>query len=112
MTLYVATINTPGYLPENDEPDVFDTPGEAWAYLRDARERAEDLFAEDDETPYSDTYQYLRARARFATKIPTWFGATGTLYGDTPGYWGNHDLGEAYSVNVYTGDDPRDSADS
>jgi len=34
MTLYTATINRPGYLPDSDEPaPLFRTPDEAWRYL-------------------------------------------------------------------------------
>jgi len=40
--------------------------------------------------------------------VPAWSGALDTVYGDTPGYDGNHDLGKAYTVDVYTGDDDSD----
>jgi len=33
MTQYLATVNQPGYLPMDDDPPVFDTIPEAWAYL-------------------------------------------------------------------------------
>jgi hypothetical protein len=41
-TKFLATTNTPGYLPMSDEPAVFDTAREAWAYLADERIRDED----------------------------------------------------------------------
>lgn len=39
---FLATVNVPGYLPEDNDPPVFDTPQEAWQYLADERERGED----------------------------------------------------------------------
>jgi hypothetical protein len=98
---YVATINTPGYLPMDDDPPVFDTAREAWAYLADERERGEDDYAEDDED-YSDTYQDLVSLANGYTKNGD---EPGTIYGPTPGYDGNHDLGLAYSVDIWERDD-------
>jgi len=37
---YMAVINTPGYLSEQDEPPVFATAREAWQYLVSEVERA------------------------------------------------------------------------
>lgn len=39
---FLATTNTPGYLPMDDDPPTFDTAREAWAYLADERIRDED----------------------------------------------------------------------
>lgn len=103
MTKYIATINVPGYLPMDDDPPVFDSPGEAWGYLRDERERAEDDTAEEDDDTYSDTYYSLRRRAKDTARVPTAANALDTVTGPTPGYQGDHDLGLAYSVDVYTG---------
>ena len=101
---YVATINTPGYLPMDDDPPVFDCIADAWEYLADERRRAEEDLACDEtceEGPtcqwgythdLSDTYTTLLEQAKLAT--------LGTEYGDTPGYHGSHDLGMAYSVDV------------
>lgn len=87
---FVATMNVPGYLPMDDEPPVFETTGEAWSYLADERERAED---ETGEGEYSGTYQTLRENANNGAGI-------GVVYGDTPGYTGEHDLGMAYCVTA------------
>jgi hypothetical protein len=102
---YVATINVPGYLPMDDEPPVFDTAAEAWSYLASERERDEDDFADDSE--YSDTVTYLRYSAGNEVQYgsphedyPLNPDGTGTIYGDTPGYDGSHDLGLAYSVTA------------
>lgn len=86
---FTAIINTPGYLPDSDDVPVFDTPGEAWAYLADERREAEDAFtfARD----YSDTVNTLDAYA-------TANHGEDVVYGPTPGYDGDHDLGIAYSV--------------
>ena len=111
MTQYVATINTPGYLPTDDEPAVFDTAQEAWEYLADERERAEDDAVYSDDDPeayeYSDTLTTLRYIAGDEHEhgnpredYPTNVDGTGTVYGNTPGYSGDHDLGMAYSVSL------------
>jgi hypothetical protein len=59
MPRYLATINTPGYLPWDDDPPVFDTPREAWEYLADHRKRAEDDAL--DFTGYSETANTLES---------------------------------------------------
>lgn len=111
--MYVATINVPGYLPNgDDEPAVFETAKEAWWYLYHERceadwldvdlpALAEMLGEEHDHAHYtlcpvcsevedSETADEL-GRMAMAN-------APGTVYGPTPGYWGDHDLGLAYSV--------------
>lgn len=95
--MYVAIINTPGYLPMDDEPPVFGTPGAAWAYLADVRRQDEDS-QEYAPSPlsldyYSETVHQLDAYAQ------TNHGED-TVYGDTPGSESDHDLGLAYSVQV------------
>lgn len=64
MTRYVATINTPDYMPWDDDPPVFDTANEAWEYLASERERAEDSadWPDDSEEQfeYTDTLAALR----------------------------------------------------
>lgn len=111
---YVALVNIPGCLPMDDDPPVFDTAKEAWEYLADERQRAEDAF---DDWPlsgghsgiptyeYSDTYSDLMSIAAGDFECHAGInelqpGGTGTIYGDTPGYVGEHDLGLAYSVEV------------
>lgn len=123
MPKYVAIINTPGHLPES-EPAEFDTAREAWDYLADERKRAEDS-AED--WPVGNPYEYTETHdvlTRIAGQEPIgpmlWDGdpvtnadGTGTVYGNSPGYFGDHDLGKAYSVQLAeTGGDstPRERA--
>lgn len=94
---YVATINVPGYLPTDDDPPVFDTPAEAWQYLADERRRGED---DSGDGVYSETVRELDTLASTAGVTCKCNGCSlGTVYGDTPGYEGDHDLGLAYSVS-------------
>jgi hypothetical protein len=102
---YVATINVPGYLPMDDDPPVFDTAQEAWEYLASERERGED---DTEGENYSATVEELQTLADPAN----WRNGvidssanddgTGTIYANTPGYDGGHDLGLAYSVTFIT----------
>lgn len=117
---YIATINVPGYLPTDDDPPVFDTAAEAWWYLyherceadRDALPavpehdcpwRGNPLGApfcavcdDADNDHDSETAEKLARQAK--TDLICDFERVGTVYGDTPGYTGDHDLGLAYSV--------------
>lgn len=101
---YVATISTPGYLPQDDEPPTFDTAREAWEYLADERERGEDSAELLDATATLVGLNRIAMGSRWQNGTPTEFGlnpdGTGTVYGDTPGYDGQHDLGKAYTVSV------------
>ena len=104
--MYVATINVPGYLPMDDEPPAFDTAREAWWHLYHERCDSDwldvDLPTEGhDHNPYplcpvcsevEDT-ETADELGRMAMA-----GEVGTVYGPTPGYEGEHDLGLAYSV--------------
>lgn len=86
---FTAIMNTPGYSPwSDDEPPVFKTAAEAWEYLADERERQEDG---TDALEYTETLDKLRTyqNAEHGADV---------LYGDTPGYDGEHDLGIAYNV--------------
>lgn len=98
---YVATINVPGYMPTDDDPPVFDTAAEAWAWLESERERAEQDAAVG---PFvaSDCLSDLRHLAEQAQLTSTFVPAvtTGSVYGPTPGSDSAHDLGLAYSVSV------------
>jgi hypothetical protein len=105
--LFVATISVPGYLPMDDEPQVFDTAQDAWCYLRDERARGEECDLSDD-AEFTDTHYKLdqcsgnHGSARIAwSELLGSADGQGTIYGDTPGYEGDHDLGLAYSVSVY-----------
>lgn len=86
---YVAIINVPGYMPMADEPAEFATVKEAWEYLADERRRAEDESVEGPEE-YSDTVKALG----YMVETPQ----CDSVYGPTPGYWGDHDLGLVYTV--------------
>lgn len=102
MTMFVATINVPGYMPHNDGPPVFETAREAWDHLSDARREAEDDVEWPQSEGYSETMNVLEALAggdfeNFGTDPLI---GIGTVYGETPGYGGDHDLGVAYSVSV------------
>jgi hypothetical protein len=104
--VYVATVNVPGYLPMTDEPTVFDSASQAWAFLADERERDEDT-GNPDALEYSDTLETLRylgsddhEHGNPCEDHPTNADGTGTVYGDTPGYTGRHDLGMAYCVSL------------
>jgi len=105
---FVAIINVPGYMPMDDDPATFDTAQEAWDYLADERTNAEDDFEGE---AYSDTRELLAALGEQAhwrhQEAAEWLAGnglaadgTGTVYGDTPGYEGEHDLGLAYSVQL------------
>lgn len=101
---YVATINVPGYLPTDDDPPVFDTPAEAWQYLADERQKDEDANCDVIVVPvgeeWSETVRELDTLASTAGVTCNCNGCSlGTVYGDTPGYEGDHDLGLAYSVS-------------
>lgn len=101
---YVATINTPGYLPMDDDPPVFETVAEAWNYLLDEYAMgwndAEIDGDSDDALPeslgevYRGTCQCLADAAR--AEQP------GCIYAPTPGREADdpHDLGLAYCVSI------------
>lgn len=107
---YVATINTPGYSPMDDDPPIFETADAAWGYLADERHRVEDDMpgAEDVDTYTETLYQLLRVADPAEFTASMWdiewpdlvdrADRTGVIYGDTPGYDGDHDLGLAYCV--------------
>ncbi len=85
---YQAVINTPGYLPWDDDPPEFATAEFAWSYLAGERRYQED--AAELEVP-TETVAELDARSLS--------GGTGTVYGSTPDReLSEHDLGIAYSV--------------
>lgn len=96
--MYDAIINTPGYLPEGDILS-FDTAREAWAYLADELRRQEDELIPGDS--YSDTVLTLEAKAGATTADGSPYEQQGTVYGPTPGYDGEHDLGVAYTVSYH-----------
>lgn len=94
---YVAHINIPGYSPMADEPAEFETAQEAWEWLADERRMSEDSAegvedGDDDKDEESTTLQRLVANMRADKPI------CDVVYGPTPGYDGDHDLGLAYSV--------------
>lgn len=109
---YAAITNTPGYSPMDDDPPYFDTAAEAWCYLADERKRCEDDFEVPGES-YSGTalalehFGYDEVWPKAAETTAGYhphiaIHGTGTIYGDTPGYSGDHDLGVAYTVLLVT----------
>ncbi|GAA4201721.1 hypothetical protein [Actinocatenispora rupis] len=106
-TRFLATIHTPGCRPVDDDPPVFDTPQQAWAWLAEQRQQAEDdavvLLDDEGDTCYSTTLQELAGLAAISAPDAAWDG-TGSVRGDTPGDGGSHDLGLVYEVTAL--DDP------
>jgi hypothetical protein len=97
---YVASVNTPGYLPMDDDPPMFATAREAWEYLAGERDRSFDHAETDPDS--EDIWHWMVATAQDPGESDT-----GTVYGDTPGYDGAHDLGLAYSVTFVPADELR-----
>lgn len=94
---YIATINTPGYLPDSDgDLAIFDTAKEAWTYLADEREEA---FDQAEVDPAGDPALALMGQIILGQVDAE----VGTVTGITPGYDGDHDLGKAYSVTARPG---------
>lgn len=89
---FQATINIPGYLPTSDEDHTFDTMWQAWEWLRDERLRDLDDPMNDEDMDDDQCLDELEGLIE-APEI-------GTVYGPTPGYEGDHDLGLAYSVSA------------
>lgn len=58
--MFVATINIPGYLPDDTDPPTFETAREAWEYLTEERQRYEEDLPEPE---WSDTANDLMAAA-------------------------------------------------
>jgi len=88
---FKAIINIPGYLPQNDETIEFETCAEAWAYLRDERIRdLDDPMNDEDEDGIDSALEEMEGLMSEPSVC--------TVYGRTPGYEGDHDLGVAYSV--------------
>lgn len=88
--MYVATINTPGYLPWDDDPPVFETIKDAWGYLAAHREREEDMA----ECTHGTCEKALRALLSQDH--------CGSVHLHTPGYDGEHGLGLHYNVDIVT----------
>lgn len=106
---FTALINVPGYLPWSDDPPEFDTTREAWDYLATGRKEYEDETAQAasdaEAVGYSATVNVLELLAQGEFENAGDLGhnidpiqGVGTVYGDTPGYDGDHDLGLAYTV--------------
>lgn len=88
---FQAIINTPGYLPQQDETPEFETCEAAWDYLRDERIRdLDDVMNDEDDDAIDNALEEMES----LMSEPS----VGTVYGFTPGYDGDHDLGVAYSV--------------
>lgn len=88
---YLAIINVPGYMSEQDELPKFDTCSEAWEYLIEERKRdLDDPMSDEDDDVDDGALDEMYGRAEGEE--------LGTVYGFTPGYDGDHDLGLAYTV--------------
>lgn len=112
--MYMATINTPGYLPEDDDPPVFDTASAAWAWLASERVRIEedhepgDYFDETDPDQYelSEVVDALQEMAVTTTDSEA-LGVPDCVVGHTMGRRGDSmDLGVAYCVTPVEHDGP------
>jgi hypothetical protein len=105
---------------------VFDTAAEAWAYLADERRRGEEDVPATEGEPFSVTVDALdslgterhwsrhcggsactRPDNDHMTSLAGWLtergiarDGTGSIWGETPGYDGVHDLGLAYTVSI------------
>lgn len=88
---FVAIINTPGYVPMDDEPPTFDSAREAWQYLVSEVDRSWDEYPEDENGACLDAHSQMHNLDQ---------SQTGTVYAGTPGSDSEHDLGLAYSVEV------------
>jgi hypothetical protein len=119
---FAATINIPGYLPLADETPVFDTAQDAWGYLAEERELAEDYAPVDPDTghetgEYSGTWGHLKYIASGEHQHgnpnedwPTNADGTGTVYGgNMTGPDDEHDLGLAYTVRAATDEEIADA---
>jgi hypothetical protein len=97
---FITTTNVPGYSPTSD-PVWHQTITEAWEYHRSERY---DAFTDADVSEENDaTINRLQMSADGQWEPA--FGVsdhngTGTIYGTTPGYEGDHDLGLAYTVTA------------
>lgn len=88
MSLYVASVHTPGFLAIA-RPRMFRTACEAWAYLADQRRKAQEAIS--DYVAYSgDTLRHLEHLARD--------GGEGAVFSITPGRRPETDLGLVYEV--------------
>lgn len=86
-----ATVNVPGYLPQSDVDHVFDSAREAWEWLRSERERDLDDPMNDEDDGDDQCLEEIEGYIDHPE--------TGTVYGRTPGYDGEHDLGLVYAVS-------------
>lgn len=104
--MYVAYINIPGYLPMDDEPHIFENATDAWDYLANIRREFEDS-AELPGDSYSDTVLALEANSMRMKADGTPYQFTGTVYGPSPlaDKDDPYDLGYAYTVDIYEGDE-------
>lgn len=102
--MYVATINTLGYLPET-EPAEFESAAEAWWFLYHERcEYERDYINETGlcdgcGEPYDDGHD-ADSEVGVGLSSMAKRGVPGVLVGDTLGGSPTHDLGIAYSVIV------------
>jgi hypothetical protein len=104
---FLATINTPGYLPNDVDPPVFETKADAWAYLAAERRSDEESAGDgtgqhwpdcpwDNASPYTETVEMLAELGDPGKYVEGTFtpdgepgnypaNAIGMVLGDTPG---------------------------
>jgi hypothetical protein len=108
---FLATTNIPGYLPMDDDPPIFDTAREAWAYLANERIVDEDhgfdaLESEPDadDGGYSSIVNTMESLGTGHLSfeddlVGVCLDGTGTIWGPScPPQM--HDLGINYTVSV------------
>lgn len=91
MIQFTTIINTPGYLPWAESNEEFDTCSQAWEYLIQVRtDQLDDPMPDEDHDKPDSALEEMIEHANE--------GSLGSVWGRTPGYNGDHDLGIAYSV--------------
>jgi hypothetical protein len=97
--LFIATVNTPGYLPEG-EPGYFTSATEAWDWLRGERYDALDDAEVDPDTDATVATLRSLSDGLLWDELGEEVSGAGSVGGTTPGYDGDHDLGVVYSVTA------------
>lgn len=99
--VFEALVNVPGYLPMADQPSLFDTAEDAWEFLACERERDLDSVEESPEGADLGEVEFMRLMAAGELPSRCRLDGTETVFAATPGYFGDHDLGLAYTVKCH-----------
>lgn len=104
--MFVATINNPGYLPNEIDPPTFDNVQDAWSYLAAVQKDNEDFdIADGIYDEYSEYVNMLESAGRGTMDDYANLGlsedGTGSIYVETNVNW--HNLGLVYSVSEVEG---------